>query len=271
MRIVIDCRWIPQRTSGIGRHTRELVRALLDLESDETFVLLFDNDAALARERELLRLDEKHHVGTETVAYGPFSPRSTLALPRRLRSLGADVFHSTNFMLPLRRLPCAAVATIHDAAGRTTLRCLLVGEEDDRYPEVRRYVEAHGLDQHVRFTGYLDHADLVRAYKEADLLVHPSLYEGFGLPPLEAMACGTPVVSSNRTSLPEVLGGAAVLVEPEDPAELAAAIARVLDDTALRESLRAKGLKHVQAFTWHRAARETLQLYRSTHQARRQR
>ena len=385
MRIVIDCRWIPKRTSGIGRHTRELVRALLDQDSGDTFVLLFDNDAVLARERELLRLDEKHHVRTETVAYGPFSPRSTLALPRRLRSLGADVFHSTNFILPLRRLPCAAVATIHDlipyvaphyvprsrktrcaalyrwttrraarladrivavsrhtkcdivthlrvpdekvtviyngidpsfrpsggarsdefrrrfniegdlivaagradpyknllglvravqdlvAAGRTTLRCLLVGEEDDRYPEVRRYVEAHGLDEHVRFTGYLDHADLVRAYQEADLLVHPSLYEGFGLPPLEAMACGTPVVSSNRTSLPEVLGDAAVLVEPEDPAELAAAIARVLDDDALRQSLRAKGLKHVQAFTWQRAACETLQLYRSAHQARRQR
>jgi len=348
-------------------------------------VLLFDNDAVLERERRGLHLDEKTHVRTETVAYGPFSPRSTLALPRLLRSLGADVFHSTNFMLPLRRLPCAAVATVHDlipyvaphyiprsrktrcaalyrwmtrrsarladriiavsrhtkrdivthlrvpdekvtviyngidpsfrpaedtpthqfrrrfniegelivaagradpyknllglvravqhlgAAGRTTLHCLLVGEQDDRYPEVRRYVEAHALDDHVCFTGYLDHADLVRAYQEADLLVHPSLYEGFGLPPLEAMACGTPVVSSDRTSLPEVLGDAAVLVEPHDPGTLAAAIARVLDDAPLRESLRAKGLKRAQGFTWERAARETLDVYRSLQQARRRR
>ena len=113
-----------------------------------------------------------------------------------------------------------------------------------------------------------DQADLVSAYQEADLLVHPSLYEGFGFPPLEAMACGTPVVSSDRTSLPEVLGDAALLVDPEDAEALAGAMARVLDDETLRDSLRQKGLERARIYTWQRAAQQTMDVYRAAVEAR---
>ena len=93
--------------------------------------------------------------------------------------------------------------------------------------------------------------------------VYPSLYEGFGLPPLEAMACGTPVITSNRSSLPEVVGAAALLVDPGDTAELADAMARIVDEEPLREDLRERGLKQAQGFSWEETARMTVQVYES--------
>ncbi|MBM3135601.1 MAG: glycosyltransferase family 4 protein, partial [Chloroflexi bacterium] len=96
----------------------------------------------------------------------------------------------------------------------------------------------------------------------ASVFVFPSLYEGFGLPPLEAMACGTPVVCSNASSLPEVCGEAALLVEPMDVQGLAQAMERVLSDEPLRATLRARGLAQAAKFSWERAARETLAVYR---------
>ena len=91
----------------------------------------------------------------------------------------------------------------------------------------------------------------------------PSLYEGFGFPVLEAMACGTPVITSNAASLPEVMGDAGILIDPSGEGELAGAIQSVLEDPSLRESLREKGLRRAKLFTWERCAEETLNLYRS--------
>jgi glycosyltransferase involved in cell wall biosynthesis len=99
-------------------------------------------------------------------------------------------------------------------------------------------------------------------YSNADLFVFPSLYEGFGMPVLEAMACGTPVITSKTTSLPEVAGDAAVLINPEDAEELADAIIQVLDDDSLQADLRARGLERAKQFTWQRAAQQTLAVYR---------
>jgi glycosyltransferase involved in cell wall biosynthesis len=124
------------------------------------------------------------------------------------------------------------------------------------------------LGDNIHFTGYLDDADLPALYSAAAAFVFPSLYEGFGLPPLEAMACGTPVVTSNVSSLPEVTGEAALLVDPLDVAGLAAAIGRVIDDPALAATLRARGLARAQQFTWERAARETLAIYNQVRLAR---
>ncbi|MES4785747.1 MAG: glycosyltransferase family 1 protein, partial [Nitrospiraceae bacterium] len=104
--------------------------------------------------------------------------------------------------------------------------------------------------------------DLRLLYCHADLFVFPSVYEGFGMPVLEAMACGAPVITSKTTALSEVAGEAAVLVNPEDAEELADAIMRVLEDQTLREALRLKGLERVKQFTWERAARQTLAVYR---------
>jgi glycosyltransferase involved in cell wall biosynthesis len=104
--------------------------------------------------------------------------------------------------------------------------------------------------------------DLRLLYSHADLFVFPSVYEGFGMPVLEAMACGAPVLTSNRTALPEVAGDAALLVNPGDAEELAGAMIRVLGDSALRDNLRAKGFERVKQFTWERAAHQTMAMYR---------
>ena len=110
--------------------------------------------------------------------------------------------------------------------------------------------------------GFVPDDDLPALLTAAEVFVFPSLYEGFGLPPLEAMACGTPVVASDSSSLPEVLGDAALLVPPGDVAALAGALARLLDDGALRARLRERGLARAASFTWERTARATLAAYR---------
>jgi glycosyltransferase involved in cell wall biosynthesis len=114
----------------------------------------------------------------------------------------------------------------------------------------------------VLLTGYVSDEDLPALYSAATAFVFPSLYEGFGLPPLEAMACGTPVLCSATSSLPEVVGDAALLFDPEEPEAIAEALRRVAKDAALRERLRSEGLRRAAEFSWDRAARETVAVYR---------
>lgn len=114
----------------------------------------------------------------------------------------------------------------------------------------------------IRLTGFIPEAELRSWLGSVDLFAFPSLYEGFGIPPLEAMACGTPVVSSNVSSLPEVLGDAALLIDPEDVDALANALKSVLDDSALSADLKTRGLERAARFTWQETARLTLESYR---------
>ncbi|MBC7249972.1 MAG: glycosyltransferase family 4 protein, partial [Anaerolineae bacterium] len=122
-------------------------------------------------------------------------------------------------------------------------------------------VEKLGLKDEVEFAGYVPAEELPLWYNAADLFVFPSLYEGFGLPPLEAMACGTPVVSSNAASLPEVVGEAGLLIDPYDVEGLAAAMRRVLTDRELSTQLRERGLRRARQFSWKEAARQTVAVY----------
>jgi alpha-1,3-rhamnosyl/mannosyltransferase len=114
----------------------------------------------------------------------------------------------------------------------------------------------------LRFTGFLPSADLPDLYRAADLLVFPSLYEGFGMPILEAMACGTPVACSSTSSLPEVAGDAAVLFAPADVSSIAAAIESVLTSTSRARDLRERGLARAAGFHWRRSAEQTLEVLR---------
>lgn len=122
-------------------------------------------------------------------------------------------------------------------------------------------VERLGFKAWVHFTGFVEEADLPALYNGADLFAFPSLYEGFGLPVLEAMACGTPVVTSNSSSLPEVAGEAALLVDPLDVEAITAAMRQVLSDPALAQELSQRGLQRAMEFTWERTARETIAVY----------
>ncbi len=123
-------------------------------------------------------------------------------------------------------------------------------------------VDRLGLQGRVLFPGYIPQRELPFWYNAAELFVYPSLYEGFGLPPLEAMACGTPVIASDASSLPEVVGEAGMLVNPLDVEALAEAMGHVLSDEALRRGMSERGLKRARRFSWRKMAHETVQLYR---------
>ena len=138
---------------------------------------------------------------------------------------------------------------------------VIAGQRAWRYESDLALVRRLRLDDVVHFLGYVDGADMPGLYSSANLLAFPSLYEGFGLPVLEAMACGTPVVTSSVSALPEVAGDAALLVDPKDVVALTEAMERALADEALRADLRARGIQRAREFSWEKAARETVQVY----------
>ena len=148
-------------------------------------------------------------------------------------------------------------------AARLPHRLALIGARGWKYAEVDAVIEQEGIAGDVIFAGYVPQDELPLWYRAADLFVYPSLYEGFGLPPLEAMASGTPVITSNAASLPEVVGDAAIVVAPEDESALADAIVHALEDCAQRDEMRARGLAQAAKFSWARAARETTMIYRA--------
>lgn len=138
---------------------------------------------------------------------------------------------------------------------------VIAGGKGWLYEGIFETVERLNLRKHVRFLGFVPDEDLPALYNAASALAFPSLYEGFGLPPLEAMACGTPVVASNVSSLPEVLGEAAVMVAPTDVEALATALGRVLTDPEVQTTLRMRGLRQAAQFTWQDTAQVLLRVY----------
>jgi glycosyltransferase involved in cell wall biosynthesis len=142
------------------------------------------------------------------------------------------------------------------------LRLIIIGDTISQYPSVRQAVIKSRAEAVVRFLGFVPFDTLRCFYQSAAAFVFVSRYEGFGLPPLEAMACGTPVVSSNVSSLPEVVGDSAVQVNPENVFEIARGIKEVLLDEELRATLVRCGLEHARRFSWERTAREVLAIYR---------
>jgi glycosyltransferase involved in cell wall biosynthesis len=141
-------------------------------------------------------------------------------------------------------------------------KLVLIGARGWMYEQVDAVIEQEDMKNEIIFAGYIPQNELPLWHRSADLFVYPSLYEGFGLPALEAMASGTPVITSNASSLPEVVGDAAVQVAPEDENALAQAIGNVLTNPGLREQMIARGLAQAAKFSWARAARETVDVYR---------
>jgi glycosyltransferase involved in cell wall biosynthesis len=131
----------------------------------------------------------------------------------------------------------------------------------DFFPDPRPIAQELGIGKRVVFTGWVPEEDKPALYSGARALVFPSLYEGFGLPPLEALACGTPVIASNKGSLPEIVGEGGLLVEPDDVEGLAGAMEKLLADNDLQTDLRQKGLAHAAKFSWEKTARETMAVY----------
>lgn len=197
--------------------------------------------------REWARIKDEHIV---SVGYGvgwPFSPSGGRYDPGYpyLLYVGNHKPHKNLGRL----LKAYAMAGV-----RGSVRLLLTGTRD---PEISAQIDGLGLNEDVRFLAYPQDEELASTYRGATALVFPSLYEGFGLPPLEAMACGVPVLASNVCAIPEVVGEAAVLVDPLDVGGIAEGIRRLVDDQALRGELREKGLDRARQFTWDNTARKT--------------
>lgn len=169
--------------------------------------------------------------------------------------------------------PRKNIALLIEAFGRAprlrdTMNLVVVGGMDHGGEAIRTAVGRAGLESAVVFPGHVPLNDLRALYAGCALFAFPSLYEGFGMPPLEAMACGAPVVSSNASSLPEVVGDAALLVDPRDPEGWAQAMVRVADDAALREDLSRRGALRAKVFSWEQSARDLLRLYQDLMQGK---
>lgn len=375
MNIALDARWIFRETSGIGQHTRMLIRGLAELNTDHRFRLVTDDpdwirevQAGLACDWPLLE-----------VPYGLFDLRNQWELVRRLRRGGVDLYHSTNYMMPLwgvprhRRGPLRTVATLHDlipmvfrdhapkskkrrlypmyaelmrqvaaradalitvsesskrdvierlrlpASARDKVRVVynglepvffedhdvprhqppeilyvgrldpyknvpqlvsafaesmrrlpvgtrlrIIGPPDERYPEAMNLARQLDLFPYMDWEGHVSFPVLLEAYRRASVLVLPSEYEGFGLPVAEAMACGTPVICSEASSLPEVGGDAPRYVPPGDLYALVDALIEVLGDPDRQRDMVDKGKKQAAKFRMDAMARDTLAVYEAT-------
>jgi alpha-1,3-rhamnosyl/mannosyltransferase len=377
MRVVLDARWIFPEISGIGRYTEALIRHLVPMAPEVAFVLLFDRPDLRERTLAATGIGNAANLETRLVDFGVLSVRNQIRGPGLLQGLGADVYHSPNYLIPLQAFPAgrrgrtACVVTIHDviplafpdhaprarkrrlfpiykrlmrevgrradllltvsaASRRDVIRHLhipqasesavrviyngvdpqyhpptgatsphpptllfvgrmdpyknlvaviealailragrvpdarlrVVGAPDHRYPDAPDRARRLGLDEAIDWIGYASDDELLRHYQEADVFALPSRYEGFGLPVIEAMACGTPVVCGNAGSLPEIAGDAAIQVDPDHIRGLADAIARILTDPATAAALRDRGLAQAARFSWHTCAQQTLQAYR---------
>ena len=373
LNIVIDARWIFPKISGIGRYTRELIKALAEADQENHYMLLFDRQDVMQQVLEETGAYHAPRFVMRRLPYGLFSVWNQVGLPIWLHRIGAHVYHSPNYMLPFLAFPrgrggrVRCVSTIHDlipllfpeytpralktrllplfravmresalrsdlivvpsrstqvdvekhlhltkgqvrvipegvgqeyqpqVEGRTgavrtilyvgrfdpyknvpilveayaglrqrglsDVKLRIIGEEDPRYPEARWTARKLGVEEFIEWEGYISGDDLIRAYQQADVFCLPSRYEGFGLPILEAMASGTPVVCGKISSPPEVAGDAALLVAPDDAEDLTKALYRIFTDDALASDLSRRGLEQAARFTWRRTAQETIEAY----------
>lgn len=366
MHIAIDARLVYYTRAGIGQYTLRLTEALAAAFPGDRFTLLQDHRSP----QPLVRAPNVTIARTRVPAHHPLEQH---LLPLTVQRLNADVFHSPDFIPPLRNRG-RTVITIHDLAfliyphfltrdaaryygkidravrradriiavshstKRDLVRMLGTPEDSvsviyeaanpilqpiDRADAVQQVRERFGVPEdfvlfvgtieprkniggllrayrrlrddyrltpalvllagapgwhngdvyalvdslrlkpHVFFLGEVDEEGLRALYNAARCLVHPAFYEGFGLPPLEAMACGTPVIVSDVSSLPEVVGDAGLLINPRHDEEITVALWRVLTNEALRAELRAKGLQRALSFSWERAAAQTMGVYRA--------
>ena len=229
------------RVLTVSQSSKRDILKFVDVPPDKIDVIYNAYDERFGvepREEDVVRVRERYQLHGEFVLYaGNVKPHKNLG---RL----IEAFHHVR------------------NRGLDHLKLVLIGDDISKYAALRRAVHQHQLHKYVRFLGYLPEETLAVMYRLAGVFVFPSLYEGFGLPPLEAMASGTPVVTSNVSSLPEVAGDAALLVDPYDPTAIADGIYTVLTDVSVRTALSQKGLARVRQFSWETSVRRVWDIYK---------
>ncbi|MFC1667995.1 glycosyltransferase family 4 protein [Chlamydiota bacterium] len=383
MKIAIDARWIFNEISGIGVYTTNLIRILLQLDRENEYLLLFDDPIRRDAVCGFLNLLRRNDIANAVLPYSLFSVKNQILLPLFLKKNHIDLYHSTNYMIPLFFKKSRIVVTIHDiiplkyphftpkakktklfglyrwimkrvvhisdavivdslnskkdiidyfscnekkvyriypgidrdfltkdtnentinfkelysvkgemilAVGRqdpyknivslvkafyklrqetyTNCSLILVGSDDKRYTDAIELVKELEIQKNVTFTGYLSKRDLISLYKQSDLLVLPSRYEGFGLPLIEAFASGLPVIASNSSSIPEVVGDAGLLVDPDDIDGFTNAMKKIFSDHEFSASLIGKGYQRLSYFSWEKAGEELIDIYKNVAQKR---
>ena len=230
------------RILSLSEHTRGDIVETYGIESNRIEAIPLaapDHFCRVNDKRELQRV--RHNYGIEgdyILSVGSIQPRKNLA-----------------------RLIKAYAQLRGDCSADKLPKLVLVGKCAWLYDETLRALDQVGVKDSVVLTGYVPESDLPAIYSSALCFVYPSYFEGFGLPPLEAMKCGTPVIVGNQTSLPEVVGDAGLTVDPFDVDAIAGAIRRLMNDSALRAELSQKGQERASTFTWRETARRTLQIY----------
>ena len=241
--------WMATRTSDriftVSEASKRDILRFFDVPPEKIAVIyngIDDRFWSEPSEEELVRVRERYQLEGDFVLYaGNVKPHKNL---ERL----IDAFHLVR------------------QDGLDHLKLIVIGDEISKYAELRRAVHRYNLHKYVRFLGYMPDESLAVLYRLAGVFVFPSLYEGFGLPPLEAMASGTPVVTSNVSSLPEVVGDAAMLVDPYDPTAIADGLRRVLTEPGLHAQLRDAGFARAAEFSWERSVRQIRGIYRDVAQ-----
>jgi glycosyltransferase involved in cell wall biosynthesis len=236
--------WMATRRSDriltVSETSKRDILRFFDVDPGKITVIYNGIDERFSREpaeEEIVRVRERYQLEGDFVLYaGNVKPHKNL---ERL----LDAFHLVR------------------QHGFDDVRLVVIGDQVSKYAELRRAVHKYNLHKYVRFLGYMPDEMLAVLYRLATVFVFPSLYEGFGLPPLEAMASGTPVVTSNISSLPEVAGDAAILVDPYDPESIADGLMRVLGSAEVRSELRARGLQRAADFSWERSIQHIHRIY----------
>lgn len=256
-----------ERPESLPPVTRVLYGAVIRLTAWRANWLLVDSESTLSDLAKWLpgtsTKAERVYLGVDTV-FSPV-PQSQIDELRQRTTLPARYVLHMGTNKPHKNVPILLQAwSILDAAVRSRFTLVLAGPRDQRNDEDARLCQTLGIADSVTHYGPVVETDLRALYQGADLFVFPSLYEGFGLPVLEAMAMGTPVACSDRSSLPEIADDAALLFDPESATDVAHAIETLLTDDHLRQDLASRGPRRAREFCWARTARATLQAYRRT-------
>jgi len=228
------------------------------------------SDFTASRMKELLSIDSGRIVVIKEGVEDSFKPCtdeavrsavvSKFAIKQPFFFYSGSLSPRKNMLNLLRAFQLVADAVPHNI--------YFTGGDSWRDNEVFRFIEENGLQKRVIRLGYLSDAELTAMYSLADCYLYPSIYEGFGLPILEAQACGCPVITSIVSSCPEVAGNSALLVDPRDPASIAAAMKRIVSEPALKDDLRKKGFVNCARFSWKRAAEEMVALFEKVNKKR---